>query len=121
MDADARAEWIARLPKRAMAMSLLPKLDREYSLSEIAAITRAAPARSLGLADRGHLGVGAAADIAVYTEQADKAAMFAEADYVFKDGEPIIEAGVGKPIAPAARWRTPAKGAGADRGLDAAP
>ena len=32
-------------------------------------MTRAAPARLLGLHDRGHLGVGAAADIAVYRER----------------------------------------------------
>ncbi|WP_088343709.1 MULTISPECIES: formylmethanofuran dehydrogenase subunit A [Rhodomicrobium] len=93
MDADARAECIARLPKPAMAMCLLPKLDREFSLYEIAAVTRAAPARILGLADRGQLGIGAVADIAVYGEQADKAAMFAAPDYVFKDGELIVEAG----------------------------
>ena len=56
------------------------------SLYEIAIMTRAAPARLLGLADRGHLGAGAAADIAVYREQADREAMFATPRYVFKDG-----------------------------------
>jgi formylmethanofuran dehydrogenase subunit A len=63
-------------------------------------MTRAAPARLLGLADRGQLGIGAAADIAVYTEDADKTAMFAAADYVFKDGELIVEHGRAKPY----RW-----------------
>ena len=49
-------------------------------------MTRAAPARLLGLTDRGHLGVGAAADIAVYREDADREAMFTSPAYVFKDG-----------------------------------
>jgi formylmethanofuran dehydrogenase subunit A len=100
MDADERAAWIERLPKSAMKMSILPQLKREYTLYEVAIMTRAAPARLLGLADRGQLGIGAAADIAVYTEQADKAAMFAAADYVFKDGELIVEHGKVKPY----RW-----------------
>ena len=42
-------------------------------------MTRAAPARLLGLADRGHLGAGAAADIAVYREDADRERMFRDA------------------------------------------
>jgi formylmethanofuran dehydrogenase subunit A len=100
MSADERAAWIERLPKSAMTMSLLPQLKREYGLYEIAIMTRAAPARLLGLTDRGQLGVGAAADIAVYTEQDDKAAMFEAADYVFKDGELIVEHGRAKPY----RW-----------------
>ena len=49
-------------------MTTLPALKREYSLFEIATMTRAAPARLLGLADRGHLGPGALADVAVYDD-----------------------------------------------------
>ncbi len=97
MNANERGRWMERLPKAAMQMSILSQLKREYGLYEVAIMTRAAPARLLGLPDRGHLGVGAAADIAVYTEQADKAAMFAAADYVFKDGALIVEHGQAKP------------------------
>ena len=57
-----------------------PSLEREYSLYEIAIMTRAGPARSLGLKDRGHLGAGAAADITVYDDNADREAMFATPD-----------------------------------------
>lgn len=39
---------------------------RQYSLSEWAWATRTLPARILGLADRGHLGPGARADVALY-------------------------------------------------------
>jgi len=56
-------------------------------------MTRAAPARLLGLKDRGHLGVGAAADIAVYREDADREAMFTTPAYVFKDGRLVARAG----------------------------
>jgi len=100
MSADERAAWIARLPKAAMTMSMLPQLTREYDLYEVAIMTRAAPARLLGLLNHGHLGIGAVADIAVYTEQDNKAAMFEAADYVFKDGELIVENGKVKPY----RW-----------------
>ena len=57
-------------------------------------MTRAAPARLLGLADRGHLAPGARADIAVYRPQPDRAAMFRNAALVFKDGVPIVRDGV---------------------------
>ena len=56
-------------------------------------MTRAAPARSLGLKNRGHLGAGAAADIAVYHNLKNKEAMFAKPLYVFKDGELVVRDG----------------------------
>ena len=43
MSRDLRAEWIARLPPAAMAMTTLPSIKREYTLAEIAIMTRAAP------------------------------------------------------------------------------
>ena len=57
-------------------------------------MTRAAPARLLGLADRGHLGPGARADIAVYRPGPDLAAMFRHAARVFKDGDCVVREGV---------------------------
>jgi formylmethanofuran dehydrogenase subunit A len=52
-----------------------------------------APARILGLANRGHLGAGAAADIVVYEPHDDPEVMFATPRYVFKDGELVAERG----------------------------
>jgi len=72
---------------------LLRHLDREYDLYDIAVMTRAAPARLLGLPDRGQLGPGAIADISVYSEQDDKAAMFRAADLVLKSGQIVVEQG----------------------------
>ena len=56
-------------------------------------MTRAAPARLLGLDDKGHLGAGAVADIAVYREAADAEAMFGRAAWVLKDGVPVVRDG----------------------------
>ena len=93
MSHELRTEWIAKLPPQAMAMTTLPSIAREYSLSEIAIMTRAAPAKLLGLADRGHLGTGMTADIAVYERKPDKAAMFRDAALVFKNGELVVRDG----------------------------
>ena len=93
MDKSFRNEAFAKLNLDAQAMSNLTSLNREYSLYEIAIMTRAGAAKLIGLNDRGHLGVGAGADITVYTDQADREAMFAKPDYVFKDGELVVKDG----------------------------
>lgn len=71
----------------------LADLDREYTLNEIAIITRAAPARILGLRHKGHLGVGADADITIYTPNENKQTMFELPRYVIKGGQIIVEEG----------------------------
>lgn len=93
MDKSFRNDMLATINKDAADMTVLGSLDREYSLYEIAIMTRAAPAKSLGLSDRGQLGVGAAADIAVYKELDDKEKMFEKPEYVFKDGELVAKNG----------------------------
>jgi len=93
MDKSFRDEQLAKLHADAQVASALPQLTREFSLYEIAIITRAGPARLLGLRDRGHLGVGAAADIAVYRDDRDRERMFTSPAYVFKDGELVARDG----------------------------
>ncbi|TFF27780.1 formylmethanofuran dehydrogenase subunit A [Jiella endophytica] len=93
MDRNVRAKWLDALPKAAVRMTSLPEIEREYTLAEIATMTRAAPARLLGTVDRGHLGAGAVADISVYRPGEDKAAMFARAAYVLKDGDVVVKDG----------------------------
>src|SRR5439155_27046556 len=93
MDRDLRTEWMAGLPAQALEVTTLPSIRREYSLTEIATMTRSAPARLLGLEDRGHLGPGALADVAVYSQTTDRAAMFRAAALVFKDGELVVRDG----------------------------
>ena len=74
-------------------MTSLPSIKREYTLYEIATMTRAAPRKLYGFNDRGELGPGAVADIVVYKPQRDKAGMFRNAAYMFKDGDPIVRDG----------------------------
>lgn len=93
MDRELRAAWCERLNPRAVQACLLPSIEREYSLYEIAIMTRAAPARLLGLPDRGHLCPGGIADIAVYDDQPDRSAMFGRAALVFKSGEEVVRDG----------------------------
>ena len=94
MSRDLRAQWIASLPAEAMAVTTLPSISREYSLVEVATMTRAAPARLLGLRDRGHLGPGAIADVAVYENEPDRAKMFRSAALVFKHGALVMRDGI---------------------------
>ena len=94
MDREFRNEQIGRVNKQAIKRTvLLDDLDREYTLEEIAIITRAGPARLLGLRDKGHLGVGADADITVYDDRADREEMFSTPRYVIKDGHAVVEDG----------------------------
>ena len=94
MDRAFREDQIGRANQRAIRRTaLLDGLDREYSLNEIAIITRAAPARRLGLRDKGHLGVGADADVTIYHDRADREEMFATPRYVIKAGEVVVEEG----------------------------
>jgi formylmethanofuran dehydrogenase subunit A len=93
MSRDLRAQWMAELPPVALKVTTLPSIAREYSLTEIATMTRASPAKLLGLADRGHLNPGAIADVAVYEDDVDRAKMFRSAALVFKDGELVVRDG----------------------------
>ena len=93
MDRDFRAEMLARIHPAAARHSGLAGVAREYTLSEIAILTRAGPARALGLAERGHLGPGAAADIAVYAEDRDRERMFGNPVLVLKDGRVVVRGG----------------------------
>ena len=91
--ADFRREQLRKLAPKALGRIVLPELDREYTLYEIAIITSAGPARALGLPQKGHLGVGADADVAVFNDTRDVARMFAYPRYVIKGGEVVIEEG----------------------------
>src|SRR5262249_58188018 len=93
MDRAYRQEVLKRVHPRVLQRSTLKDLDREYSLYEIAIITRASPARLLGLKHKGHLGPGADGDVTVYTPGADRRAMFELPRYILKAGEVVVEQG----------------------------
>ena len=93
MDYPYRLEYLEQVHPDVIPLTLLKDLKKEFSLHEIAVMTRSAAARLLGLTDRGHLRPGALADIAVYTDHPNQAEMFAAADLVFKNGQLVVKAG----------------------------
>jgi formylmethanofuran dehydrogenase subunit A len=105
MDRGLRADWLKRLPGRVRERSGLAELSREYTLAEVAVITRAAPARMLGLTTKGHLGPGADGDVAIYAPDPDKRRMFALPRYLIKAGAVVVDDGDLR-AAPAGMTRT---------------
>lgn len=90
MDRTFRNDCLAHIHKAAQAATVLGSIEREYTLEEIAILTRASPAKLLGMEGYGHLGVGAVADIVVYTEQANKEEMFTEPAHFFRGGQEVV-------------------------------
>jgi len=93
MDRGLRVDVLKSLPDQIRGRSGLADLSREYSLAEVAVITRAAPARMLGLPDKGHLGPGADGDVAIYAPNDDKRRMFELPRFVLKSGEVVVDDG----------------------------
>jgi formylmethanofuran dehydrogenase subunit A len=95
MDRSVRDERLKQVnPKLLAGSALADGLAREYTLGEIAIITRAGPARLLGLTHKGHLGPGADADVTIYSRDPDIAKMFSTPRYVVKSGAVIVEEGL---------------------------
>jgi formylmethanofuran dehydrogenase subunit A len=93
MDRTYRQEILNTCHPLVRERSVLSDLTREYTLNEIAIITRAGPAKILGLKNKGHLGVGADADITVYTPHPNQEVMFELPRLVIKSGRVIVEQG----------------------------
>jgi formylmethanofuran dehydrogenase subunit A len=99
----ARMATLKRCHKKAQKKSLLPTINRELSLYELAIVTRAGQAKALGLTHKGHLGVGADADIAIYDVNPEKIDIarkyktvrkaFRHAAYTIKDGKVVVKDG----------------------------
>ncbi len=103
MSKKARDDTLKECHAWASARSSLAGIEREMSLSEIAIVTRANQARTIGIANRkGHLGAGADGDVAVYdldptrldvNDYAKIKRAFSQAEYTVKDGEIIAHKG----------------------------
>lgn len=101
MSKEARKATMKRLNPRARSRSLLPSTSRELTFQDIAIMTRAGQAKTLGLDNKGHLGVGADADVAIYDvnpkttdpSQQYKAVRkaFKHAAYTIKGGEIVVK------------------------------
>jgi formylmethanofuran dehydrogenase subunit A len=104
MDASYRREQLAALPRKVREQTALRSIDREYTLGEICILTRSGPARMLGLTNKGHLGIGADADITLYMPSGDREQMFQlprhvlkAGQFVIRDGELVAENSAGEP------------------------
>ena len=94
MDKTFRDDLLARLAIDISEHTILKDIKREYTLSEIATMTRSAPAKILGLKNKGSLSDGVDADITVYdTRLSDIEDMFAHPSHVIKDGILVVENG----------------------------
>src|SRR5436305_10246042 len=93
MDRSYREEILKTVHPAVLERSQLADLKRTYTLSEIAIITRAGPARILGLKHKGHLRPGADADITIYTPHENKETMFALPRYAITAGQILVGEG----------------------------
>ena len=93
MDRDFRRQQIEKLHDGIREHSDLYEIDREYTMHEISIITRGAPARLLGLDQKGHLQVGGDADLVVYAPGNDKRRMFEFPRLVVKAGRILLDDG----------------------------
>ena len=100
MSKKARDKTASTVHKAIEKRTSLGSLDREYSLFEIATISRASTAKALGLRNKGHLGVGADADVSIYDFDEDHIQRsFSRTVYTIKDGEIVVKDGeiIGSP------------------------
>lgn len=115
MSRPARERILKRINRKARKRCSLAAIEREYDLSEIAIATRAGTAKALGLTWKGHLGVDADADIAVYEVNPERIDLskeyalikkaFERAVYTIKGGEVVSRKGeVVKPVLGRTYW-----------------
>jgi formylmethanofuran dehydrogenase subunit A len=99
----ARMATLKKTHPKVIRRSLLTSIKRELSLYEIAVVTRAGQAKALGLKDKGHLGVGADADVAIYNINPEKIDIsqkyktvrraFSDSAYTIKGGKVVVKDG----------------------------
>lgn len=94
MDYDYRMDCASQINQKSFEMSHLKDLKREYTLNDIAIMTRSAPADILGLNDRGSLAAGHIADISIYNPNFKIDKMFRKPVFVFKNGFEIVKNGI---------------------------
>jgi formylmethanofuran dehydrogenase subunit A len=105
----AREKTMEACHGAASAKTALGGIDREYTLGEVATITRASTAKVLGLKNKGHLGVGADADLAIYRYvEGHEHRSFSKTRYTIKDGQVVCRDGeVVRPVQGRTFWVSP--------------
>jgi len=102
MSRKSRTETMLESNKSCMSKTTLDNIYREYTINDIAIVTRAATAKALGLKNKGHLGIGADGDVSIYNidalewrpsqfEELEKA--FGRSAYTIKSGEVVVKDG----------------------------
>ncbi len=94
MDYDYRMDCASQINQKSFEISHLKDIKREYTLNDIAIMTRSAPADILGLNDRGSLAPGHIADISIYNPNYKIDKMFRKPVFVFKNGFEIVKNGI---------------------------
>ncbi|HNR58656.1 MAG TPA: formylmethanofuran dehydrogenase subunit A, partial [Methanothrix sp.] len=103
MSRPKREEELKTLHELASKRSSLPSIEREMGWNDIAIVTRAGPAKILGLEEKGHLGMGADGDVSIYDIDPEKIdpskdhekvkAALSRAKYTIKGGEVVVRNG----------------------------
>jgi len=103
MSKKMREKELQRVSQYVQKATSLPAIDAEKSLYEVIHMSRSLPAKILGLESKGHLGISADADIAIYNinpAEIDPSAdyeiinsEFRKPAYTIKDGEIIVKDG----------------------------
>ncbi|HMK46643.1 MAG TPA: tungsten-dependent formylmethanofuran dehydrogenase subunit FwdA [Methanocella sp.] len=104
MSKKARDDKMATLHRWVPEKTKIAEISREMSMYEIAQMTRAGPAKALGMSKtKGHLGIGADADVSIYdlnlkTTDVTKnpeaiVKAFGSAAYTIKAGEVVVKDG----------------------------
>lgn len=98
-----REEELSKIHELAGSRSTLGTIDRQLDWSEIAIMTRSAPAKILGLASKGNLAPGADADVSIYDINPEKIdpskdhqmvkKALSRAKYTIKAGEVVVKDG----------------------------
>jgi formylmethanofuran dehydrogenase subunit A len=103
MSRQARTDTMREINKAGLKRTGLVNIYREYSFNDIAIVTRAGTAKALGLKEKGHLGLGANADVAIYNIDPTKwrpsqyqklIKAFRRAFYTIKNGEIVVKDGL---------------------------
>ncbi len=94
MDKTFRDDLLDQMSTDISQHTILKDIKREYTLSEIATMTRSAPAKILGLENKGSLSQDADADITIYDSKInDIEKMFAHPSHVIKNGIEVVRNG----------------------------
>ena len=100
MDKKSRDDVLLNMcSKKAAEKTQLKDIDPELTLNELCIVTRAGTAKSLGMTDRGHIGIGVIGDIAIHKLDPNKMdghsieKAFSLAAYTIKDGQIVVKNG----------------------------